>query len=137
MSRPYYYVPDAAGVPQPADDFLVWADWTDKSALPGSGETADYPAGRRVGKTVLPSGDTVSTVFLGIDHNWGGGPPVLFETMAYTADGSFYAFQDRYCTVEEARAGHARAVADPSVFLPEAEEAADTPAVVRTTDSCP
>lgn len=25
----------------------------------------------------------VSTVFLGIDHNWGEGPPLLFETMVF------------------------------------------------------
>jgi hypothetical protein len=29
----------------------------------------------------------VSTVFLGVDHNWGGeGPPILFETMTFVAE---------------------------------------------------
>lgn len=32
-------------------------------------------------------GVNVSTIFLGIDHNWRGkGPPVLFETMMFTDD---------------------------------------------------
>jgi len=26
----------------------------------------------------------VSTVFLGMDHNWGEGPPLFFETMVFT-----------------------------------------------------
>jgi hypothetical protein len=32
------------------------------------------------------NGIRISTVFLGIDHGWGGGPPVLWETMCF-ADG--------------------------------------------------
>jgi hypothetical protein len=28
----------------------------------------------------------VSTVFLGLDHGWGNGPPVLFETMVFTRE---------------------------------------------------
>ncbi len=50
----------------------------------------------------------ISTVFLGIDHNFFGGPPVLFETMIF--GGPHDEYQERYCTWEEAEAGHARAV---------------------------
>ncbi len=53
----------------------------------------------------------VSTVWLGINHNFDGdGPPVIFESMVFPPDG--YDDQDcrRYCTVEEAEAGHAELV---------------------------
>jgi hypothetical protein len=47
----------------------------------------------------------VSTVFLGIDHNYKGkGRPVLFETMVF--GGPLTDYQERYCTWEEAEKGH-------------------------------
>lgn len=53
-------------------------------------------------------GDThISTVFLGIDHNWGSGPPLLFETMIFGSDDLLW---ERYTTWEEAEKGHAAAV---------------------------
>lgn len=51
----------------------------------------------------------VSTVFLGIDHNWfQTGPPVLFETMVFSEgeNDPLALWQARYCTWEEAEAGH-------------------------------
>lgn len=51
----------------------------------------------------------VSTVFLGLDHNWGRGPPVLFETMVFgqlDGDGDMF----RYCTRQEAIEGHNKVV---------------------------
>lgn len=55
-------------------------------------------------------GTYVSTVFLGIDHNFTGTAPgpVLFETMIF--GGEFDGGQFRYCTYEEALQGHAEAV---------------------------
>lgn len=50
----------------------------------------------------------VSTVFLVIDHNWMGSPPVLFETMVF--GGRLDGEQERYCTVDEAEAGHKEVV---------------------------
>lgn len=51
---------------------------------------------------------TVSTVFLGIDHNYGPeGPPILFETMIF--GGPHNNYQRRYCTWDEAEQGHAQA----------------------------
>lgn len=48
----------------------------------------------------------VSTVWLGINHAFGSSPPVIFETMVFTpAPGELY--MDRYCTEEQALAGHA------------------------------
>ena len=48
----------------------------------------------------------VSTVFLGLDHNWAfpGEPRALFETMIF--GGEFDQWQRRYATWDEARAGH-------------------------------
>ena len=40
------------------------------------------PDARRVASTQLKCGDWISTVFLGLDHNFAGsGPPMLYETM--------------------------------------------------------
>ena len=71
-------------------------------------DSADH---RRVAETFV--GDTrISTVFLGIDHGWGGAK-ILFETMIFTADPDNELDQtmDRYATLEAAMAGHERAVA--------------------------
>ena len=54
-------------------------------------------------------GVTISTVFLGLDHAWGDGPPLLFETMIF--GGSHDQYQERYSSKKEALAGHKQAVA--------------------------
>jgi len=46
---------------------------------------------------------SVSTVFLGMDHSFGGGP-LLFETMIF--GGKSDGYMDRYSTWQEAEAGH-------------------------------
>lgn len=46
----------------------------------------------------------VSTVFLGMDHSFGGGLPLLFETMIF--GGKHDGYQERYHTWAEAEAGH-------------------------------
>ncbi len=46
----------------------------------------------------------ISTVFLGLDHSFGDGPPLLFETIIF--GGAHDEYQDRYTTYEEAEAGH-------------------------------
>lgn len=71
-------------------NLLEWAKWF---------EIAD----RDVGKTCR-DGVRVSTVFLGLDHNYGDGPPLLFETMIF--GGEHDASQWRYSTWEEAAEGH-------------------------------
>lgn len=51
----------------------------------------------------------ISTVFLFIDHGLdAGGPPVLFETMIF--GGEYNEYQERYITIEDAEAGHERAL---------------------------
>ncbi len=54
----------------------------------------------------------VSTVFLGIDHSWGNGPSVLWETMIFgNADDERDQYQERYTSEEDALRGHALVVA--------------------------
>lgn len=54
-------------------------------------------------------GVDISTVFLGFDHGFGQGLPILFETMIF--GGPYDQWQRRYCTWDEAEAGHRHAVA--------------------------
>ena len=53
----------------------------------------------------------VSTVWLGLDHNWGGGEPVLFETMSFGGGEDQDQSQWRWTTEDAARVGHAEIVA--------------------------
>lgn len=52
----------------------------------------------------------ISTVWLGIDHNWGNGPPLIFETMVFARskdiDPKFHNLQWRWTTEEEAKKNH-------------------------------
>lgn len=50
----------------------------------------------------------VSTVFLGINHRFGPGDPLLFETMIF--DDGDDGYQERYSTWGQAEEGHAKAV---------------------------
>lgn len=54
----------------------------------------------------LDNETVVSTVYLAIDHSWGDGPPLIFETMVF--GGKYDREQERYSTEAEALAGHAR-----------------------------
>jgi hypothetical protein len=84
-------------------------------------------ANRRVGLTVVSDGANpgrqyrVSTMFLGIDHNYSGGAPVLFETMVFAegddVDSNLDEEQDRYTTEAEAVAGHVRWVATVAAYM--------------------
>lgn len=73
----------------------AWAHWF---------ETAD----RHVAKTTISDEVKVSTVFLGLDHSFGSGPPLLFETMIFGGEHDQYT--DRYETWGQAAAGHGKAV---------------------------
>ena len=63
---------------------------------------------RRIASDTLEGGIRVSTVFLGLDHQWGDGPPLLFETVIFGGPNDSY--QERYSTKAEALEGHALAV---------------------------
>ncbi len=90
-----YYILDGH-TPIKAEDMLKWAMWF---------ETAD----RIVAQTEISEAVMVSTVFLGLDHNYTGeGPPVLFETFVF--GGELEGECHRYRTWEEAEEGHERIV---------------------------
>lgn len=60
----------------------------------------------------------ISTVWLGMDHRWGQGPPLIFETMVFAPDEVTLGPEiecRRYSTEAEALAGH-----DETVLLVEA-----------------
>jgi hypothetical protein len=77
--------------PVQVDDLVEWGRWFEV-------------ANRRVGVDKVGSDVEVSTVFLGLDHNFCGGPPLLFETMIF--GGPLDGEQERYSTWEEAENGH-------------------------------
>jgi hypothetical protein len=59
---------------------------------------------RRVALTVIGDDVSVSTVWLGLDHNFGQGPLAIFETMVF--GGPLDEEQERYATEHEAQVGH-------------------------------
>ncbi len=75
-------------------------------------ENFDYDQweGRTVKKDKLWNGLLVSTVYLVLDHSFGYGPPMIFETMVFddlTFSPSGYDIAcERYSTIAEARRGH-------------------------------
>jgi len=75
----------------------------------GPNEAADWSInGRQIAETWVGS-VRVSTVFLPLDHSHlPDGQPICFETIAF-GTGS-YDFEERYHTIQEAKAGHEHAV---------------------------
>lgn len=79
-------------------DMMTWATYLEK-------------ANRHVAETEVTPGVRVSTVFLGLDHNFfGEGPPILFETMTFSDYGETGTGFGRYATWAEAELGHMEAV---------------------------
>ncbi len=79
----------------PTDDRLAWARMLED----------------KMARSVAQSdeGDAhISTMFLGLDHQYGDGPPLLFETMIFGGEHDQATW--RYTTWEEAVAGHEHAV---------------------------
>jgi hypothetical protein len=79
-------------------DAMTWASWFET-----------HQKDRRVAATEITPDVHVSTVFLGLDHALGIGPPQIFETMIF--GGVHNGDQWRYSTWDEAIAGHEAAVA--------------------------
>lgn len=99
-----YYILDDERRPVKAE-LLEWAAWIDKWE------------NRSVAFDTTQLFD-VSTVFLGIDHSWSKGPPVLFETMVFERKAEIKEIfgrlmpiradveQNRYVSWDDAQAGH-------------------------------
>lgn len=93
MMRGHYVLVDKKPV---LTDLMVWA------------KSMENYEKRKVALNEL-CGIDISTVFLGLDHNFSGiGPPLLFETIIF--GGKCDGFCERYSTWEEAEEGHRRAV---------------------------
>jgi hypothetical protein len=94
MSESKYYVLDGKTA-KPVADVIEWGKHF-------------YRDNRRVAEDDTDKG-RVSTVFLGLDHAFGSGPPEIFETMVFGGD--LDGEMERYSTWEQAEAGHKAMVA--------------------------
>ena len=86
------------GKPVEEPDLLKWAGWFEKN--------------KRIVRQHYFYGfpfRLVSTVFLGLDHNYfSKGPPILWETMIF--GGPLNCYQRRYSSLESALRGHKHAL---------------------------
>lgn len=89
MSDTGFYILDGR-TPVKVDDIEAWGGYMGT-------------ANRQVAETFI-EGVRVSTVFLGLDHNWFGGVPLLFETMTFVQ--GIGEWQDRCSTYDQAEAMH-------------------------------
>lgn len=85
-----YILVDRIPVEEP--DLFKWGRWMEEQHR------------RRVAETMV-EGIRVSTVFLGLDHGCGEGPPILFETMIFGGEHNLD-YQTRCCTWGEAEKMH-------------------------------
>jgi hypothetical protein len=94
------FILDEHGEPQRCDDLEAWGAWFERSSRDRSRIVAADKDEGPDGGTI-----TVSTVFLGLDHNFNEqGPPVLWESMIF--GGVLDQEQRRYTSREAALAGH-------------------------------
>jgi hypothetical protein len=98
--NPRYWILDGHD-PIPVADVLTWGRWF---------ETADRHVARDADEA---TGILVSTVFLGLDHSFGSGRPLLFESLVFADRDTvprhlkkWDGHMDRYSTWAEAVAGH-------------------------------
>ena len=85
-----WYILDENKKPVPASIYQ-WSEWS-------------TVAGNKIVEQTYFGNVKVSTVFLGLDHSFWGGNPVLFETMIF--DGVHDQYQERYETYDDAVKGH-------------------------------
>ena len=94
--RPMHYIlVDRVAVP--VEDFMEWA------------QRFETQSEERIVAQITIGEVFVSTVFIGLDHNFQvDGPPLIYETMIFGGD--FDQYQYRYSTWTEAEVGHDVAV---------------------------
>ncbi|HEX3445807.1 MAG TPA: hypothetical protein VHS80_13910 [Chthoniobacterales bacterium] len=88
-------------------DLITWAMWFEKSR-------------QRIIEQDQIGDLWVSTIFIGLNHQYGRGPPLWFETMVFHEPEyepgldrmirPEAGYCERYTTIQEARAGHAAAI---------------------------
>lgn len=84
------YILDKNGNPRRCGDLMKWAKWFESS-----GDK------RRIGLDYVGK-KTVSTIFIALDHSFGHGKPLVFETMVFPECD----IVDRYSTRKQDIAGH-------------------------------
>jgi len=75
-----------------------------RSTIVDCGEWLEENPERKVVRQETIGDIFVSTVFLGLDHAWNSGIPVLWETMIFGGEHDQY--QERYTSYEDALEGH-------------------------------
>lgn len=65
---------------------------------------------RRLAIKHLTNGFVISTVWLGLDHSFGFGKPLIYETMVFKEGNYNELDMDRYSTKAEALIGHKKMV---------------------------
>jgi len=89
------YILNDAGEPEPCPNLMAWGKWMEADER------------RFLKQTTLADGTYISTVFLGLDHGFGAGTPVLWESMIFPEQGEWHElYQDRYTSKAAALAGH-------------------------------
>lgn len=97
-----HYILNKDQEPVEVENIIDWAHWMSTHE-------------RRVMLTKFESTDKndkeilISTVFLGVDHNFGNGPPILWETMIFPDDK--WRYQRRHTSRYEAVIAHEEAQA--------------------------
>jgi len=104
---PDKYILDLDGEPVAVDDVLIWGEWFERASRDRSRivkqDFVEEPAPDAVS---IRGCVGVSTVFLGLDHNFmGSGPPILWESLVSgtSLDGEM----QRYTSRAAALQGHA------------------------------
>lgn len=88
------YISDKDGNVTKVDDIIEWAKQFDNDQ-------------KKVTFTEFEGSHIqVSTVFLGLDHSWDRGPPILWETMVFGLPISVDEIQIRYISLENSWIGH-------------------------------
>ena len=102
-----YILGDDGKTPVPCEDMIEWGNWMN---VPGN----------RTVKQEHINGKFISTVFLALDHSFGSGEPLLFETMVFSGPsaGAGEEFCERSHTWEEAWETHKRAVEQVTAGIP-------------------
>lgn len=108
-----HYILDEDGrTPIPCPDHEKWAKWYETHWFEGRQVAEDFvtmPTDSIIKAILFSKVIRVSTVFLGLNHNWGEGPPLLWETLIDAQNHDHTLF--RYTTYEAAAAGHHTIVA--------------------------
>jgi len=100
-----HYILNKSNYPIQCDDNEEWSKWMQEN--------------NRIVNHDFVGDILISTVFLGVDHSWGGGPPELFETMTFAKDESpwDHTVIGRYTFWDEAVDGHEKAVREISSYV--------------------